>query len=67
MMAWSIQSDEIGGCSFKFIYISNYPDGGVSYFAFLKAYIIKEAKSYFLDECFDDASKLDFPPLPSYE
>ena len=52
---------------FKFLDISNYLAGGVSYSAFLKAYKISEAKSYFPYEWFDHPSKLDFPRLPPYE
>ena len=58
---------QIGARRFKFLDISNYLAGGVSYSAFLKAYKIEEAKSYFPYEWFDDVSKLDFPHLPPYE
>ena len=58
---------QIGARRFKFLDISNYLAGGVSYSAFLKAYKIEEAKSYFPYEWFDHVSKLDFPQLPSYE
>ena len=39
----------------------------MSYSAFLKAYKIEEAKSYFPYEWFDDVSKLDYPSLPPYD
>ena len=58
---------QIGARRFKFLDISNYLAGGVSYSAFLKAYKIEEAKSYFPYEWFDDVSKLDYPCLPSYD
>ena len=58
---------QIGARRFKFLDISNYLAGGVSYSAFLKAYKIPEAKSYFPYEWFDHPSKLDFPRLPPYE
>ena len=58
---------QIGARRFKFLDISNYLAGGVSYSAFFKAYKIEEAKSYFPYEWFDDFSKLDSPCLPSYD
>ena len=58
---------QIGARRFKFIDISNYLAGGVSYSAFLKAYNIKETKSYFPYEWFDHPSKLDHPCLPDYK
>ena len=58
---------QIGARWFKFLDISNYLTSGVSYSAFLKAYKIEEAKSYFPHEWFDHVSKLDFPKLPLYE
>ena len=58
---------QIGARRFKFLDISSYLAGGVSYSAFLKAYKIEEAKSYFPYEWFDHVSKLDFPHLPPYE
>ena len=58
---------QIGARRFKFLDINNYLAGGVSYSAFLKAYKIPEAKSYFLYEWFDHVSKLDFPSLPPYK
>ena len=57
---------QIGACRFKFLDISNYLAGGVSYSAFLEAYKIPEAKSYFPYEWFDHPSKLDVPSLPPY-
>ena len=57
---------QIGARRFKFLDISNYLAGGVSYSAFLEAYKILEAKSYFPYEWFDHPSKLDFPSLPPY-
>ena len=57
---------QIGARRFKFLDISNYLAGGVSYSAFLEAYKIPEAKSYFPYEWFDHPSKLDFPSLPPY-
>ena len=57
---------QIGARRFKFLDISNYLAGGVSYSAFLEAYKISEAKSYFPYEWFDHPSKLDFPCLPPY-
>ena len=57
---------QIGARRFKFLDISNYLAGGVSYSAFLQAYKIPEAKSYFPYEWFDHPSKLDFPSLPPY-
>ena len=58
---------QIGARRFKFLDISNYLAGGVSYSGFLKAYKIPEAKSYFPYEWFDHPSKLDFPGLPLYQ
>ena len=58
---------QIGARRFKFLDISNYLAGGVSYSAFLKAYKIPETKSYFPYEWFDHPSKLNFPCLPPYE
>ena len=58
---------QIGARRFKFLDISNYLAGGVSYSAFLKAYKIQEAKSYFPYEWFDDVSRLDYPCLPPYD
>ena len=58
---------QIGARRFKFIDISNYLAGGESYSAFLKAYNIKETKSYFPYEWFDHPSKLDHPCLPDYK
>ena len=51
---------------FQFLDNSNYLAGGVSYSAFLIAYEIPEAKSYFPYKWFDHPSKLDFPSLPPY-
>ena len=58
---------QIGARRFKFLDISNYLAGGVSYSAFLEAYKIPESKSYFPYEWFDHPSKLDYPCLPPYE
>ena len=58
---------QIGTRRFKFLDISNYLAGGVSYSAFLQAYKIPEAKSYFPYEWFDHPAKLDFPCLPPYQ
>ena len=58
---------QIGARRFKFLDISNYLAGGVSYSGFLKAYKIPEAKSCFPYEWFDHPSKLDFPGLPPYQ
>ena len=58
---------QIGALLFKFLDISNYLAGGVSYSAFLEAYKIPESKSYFPYEWFDHHSKLDYPCLPPYE
>ena len=58
---------QIGALLFKFLDISNYMAGGVSYSAFLEAYKIPESKSYFPYEWFDHPSKLDYPCLPPYE
>ena len=57
---------QIGVPRFKFLDISNYLAGGVSYWAFLEAYKIPQAKSYFPYEWFDHPSKLYFPSLPPY-
>ena len=57
---------QIGARRFRFLDISNYLAGGVSYSAFLEAYKIPEAKSYFPYEWYDHPSKLDFPSLPPY-
>ena len=58
---------QIGARRFKFLDISNYLAGGVSYSGFLQAYKIPEAKSYFPYEWFDHPAKLDFPCLPPYQ
>ena len=58
---------QIGARRFKFLDISNYLAGGVSYSTFLKAYKIEESKSYFPYEWFDDVDKLDYPSLPPYD
>ena len=58
---------QIGARRFRFLDISNYLAGGVSYSAFLKAYKIEDAKSYFPYEWFDHVTKLDFPQLPPYD
>ena len=55
---------QIGARRFKFLDISNYLAGGVSYSAFLEAYKIPESKTYFPYEWFDHPSKLDYPCLP---
>ena len=49
---------------FKFLDISNFLAGGVSYCKFLKAYQIEEAKGYFPYEWFDSFDKLDNETLP---
>ena len=58
---------QIGGRRVKFLDISNYLAGGVSYAKFLKAYDVEENKSYFPYEWFDSAEKLDYPALPPYK
>ena len=52
---------------FKFLDIINYLAAGCNYSKFLRAYDIKESKSYFPYEWFDDIEKLKYEKLPHYE
>ena len=58
---------QIATYRFKFLDISNYLAGGVSYAKFLKAYSVEENKSYFPYEWFDSTDKLHHPTLPPLE
>ena len=51
----------------RFIDITQYLAQGFNYRQFLTAFQVKEEKSYFPYEWFDDISKLDYSELPKYE
>ena len=56
---------QIATYRFKFLDISNFLAGGVSYSTFLKAFQIEEAKGYFPYEWFDSFEKLNRQTLPA--
>ena len=61
------QYTTIATSKFKMLDIINYLAAGCNYSKFLKAYNIKECKSYFPYEWFNDVEKLYEEKLPPYE